>query len=67
MSDRGPALLAQQKPLGRRCCCDNQRADENPALPAIAAKDRRRHMKEAEDEKEAHHQPKPVGSRLNLR
>ena len=37
-----------------------------PRLPAIAAKDRRRPMKEAEDEEQAHHQPKPVGSRLNL-
>ena len=36
-----------------------------PLLPAIAPEDRRRSVKEAEDEEQAHHQPKPVGSPLN--
>ena len=65
LSDRRAALPTQQKPLGRCGRCDDQRANENPPLPAIAPEDRRRPMKEAEDQEQAQHQTKPVGSPLN--
>ena len=65
LSDRRAALPPQQKPLGRRSRGDDQRANENAALPAIAPEDRRRPMKEAEDQEQAQYQTKPVGSPLN--
>ena len=61
MSDGRAALPAQQKPLGRRRCGHDQRANQNPGLPAIAAEDRRRRVKEAEDQEQSQHQSKPVG------
>jgi hypothetical protein len=65
LSDRRPVLRTQQKPLRRRGRGHDQGANENPPLPAIAPEDRRRAMKEAEEQEQAQHQTKPVGSPLN--
>ncbi len=65
MLDRRPALATEHQPVSRGSGSHDQYADENPPLSAIALEDRRRPMKEAEDQEQAHYQTKPVGSPVN--
>ena len=50
--DRG-GRLAQQKAVGRRGRSDDQDADDDTALTAIALQERRRRMEESRDQKQA--------------
>jgi hypothetical protein len=51
--------VPQQKSPGRRSGSDDQDANGNSPLPAVALEDGRRPMEKAEDKEQAYYQPDP--------